>query len=293
MARQSIPARSRRELLTGVAGGVAAVVVGNLGRAQPAAASDDTGHVHLGTGNSTTTFTGISNTSTDGDALIGFAYGDGDGIHGISGTGRAVYGESGTGTGVVGSCPSGYGVRGESTSLAGVTGTSESGTGVRAVSGSGYGAYASSTSAAAVYASSGSNIGVYGTSASGYGVWGTSGSSYGVYGSSASATLPAVLGRSVGGNTGLQGYSGTNATPAGPARTGVFGSADGGSTAVGLRGASSTGRGAVLGGKLGQLKLKPSTTVSHPSSGQRGDFFVDKSGRLWFCKGGTSWKQLA
>ena len=27
--------------------------------------------------------------------------------------------------------------------------------------------------------------------------------------------------------------------------------------------------------------------------GVRGDLYVDKSGRLWFCKGGSTWKQLA
>ena len=30
-----------------------------------------------------------------------------------------------------------------------------------------------------------------------------------------------------------------------------------------------------------------------PSSGLIGDLFVDSDNRLWFCKGGTSWKQLA
>jgi hypothetical protein len=33
--------------------------------------------------------------------------------------------------------------------------------------------------------------------------------------------------------------------------------------------------------------------TSHPGSGAKGDLFVDTSGRLWFCKGGMSWKQLA
>jgi hypothetical protein len=33
--------------------------------------------------------------------------------------------------------------------------------------------------------------------------------------------------------------------------------------------------------------------MSHPHSGSKGDFLVDKSARLWFCKGGTTWKQIA
>ena len=40
-------------------------------------------------------------------------------------------------------------------------------------------------------------------------------------------------------------------------------------------------------------KLVPSAATVHPASGQMGDLFVDKTGRLWFCKGGTLWKQLA
>ena len=42
-----------------------------------------------------------------------------------------------------------------------------------------------------------------------------------------------------------------------------------------------------------QLYLEPGTAASHPGTGQLGDLYLDKSGRLWFCKGGTSWKQLA
>ena len=40
-------------------------------------------------------------------------------------------------------------------------------------------------------------------------------------------------------------------------------------------------------------RLSPSTAASHPDSGAAGDLFVDKTGRLWFCKGGATWKQLA
>jgi len=46
-------------------------------------------------------------------------------------------------------------------------------------------------------------------------------------------------------------------------------------------------------GKPVQLQLVASTALTRPTNGLRGDFFVDKSGRLWFCKGRTSWKQFA
>jgi hypothetical protein len=41
-----------------------------------------------------------------------------------------------------------------------------------------------------------------------------------------------------------------------------------------------------------QVQLLASAATTHPSSGLRGELFVDKSGRLWFCKGTTTWKQL-
>ena len=58
-------------------------------------------------------------------------------------------------------------------------------------------------------------------------------------------------------------------------------------------GVSTNGRGGAFSGKQAQVQLLASTATSHPSSGARGDLFVDNSGRLWFCKGGTTWRQLA
>jgi hypothetical protein len=46
------------------------------------------------------------------------------------------------------------------------------------------------------------------------------------------------------------------------------------------------------GGKA-QLRLVPSTATTHPASGTLGDLFLDKNTRLWFCKGGSTWKQIA
>jgi hypothetical protein len=87
----------------------------------------------------------------------------------------------------------------------------------------------------------------------------------------------------VSGGTGVLGYSGPPSPfPAARPFTGVLGI-----------GAWADGRGGVFAGEAAPLKLRPSSAASHPVQGQMGDLFVDKHGRLWFCKGGTTWKQLA
>ena len=60
-----------------------------------------------------------------------------------------------------------------------------------------------------------------------------------------------------------------------------------------IEGASSLGAGGRFAGKTAQIQLIPSSVSSHPSSGTAGQLFVDRSSRLWFCKGGTNWRQLA
>ncbi len=62
---------------------------------------------------------------------------------------------------------------------------------------------------------------------------------------------------------------------------------------AGIEAKSAKGTGGKFTGKTAQIYLVPSTATTHPRSGTRGQLFVDKSGRLWFCKGSTSWKQLA
>ena len=61
----------------------------------------------------------------------------------------------------------------------------------------------------------------------------------------------------------------------------------------GLRAESKNGRGAVLIGKKAQLRLSPSSATTHPTTGAKGDLFVDSAGRLWFCKGTTTWVRIA
>ena len=56
------------------------------------------------------------------------------------------------------------------------------------------------------------------------------------------------------------------------------------------------GRAATFKGKLAAIRLLPARDTSHPAAGRSGDPFVDKTGRLWYCKrGGASatWIQLA
>jgi hypothetical protein len=54
-------------------------------------------------------------------------------------------------------------------------------------------------------------------------------------------------------------------------------------------------RGAVFAGRKAQIRLSPSKASTHPTSGRRGDLFVDNAGRLWFCRSGgktATWKQV-
>ena len=138
----------------------------------------------------------------------------------------------------------------------------------------------------------GGGMGVYAASDSWIGVFGDSGSGIGVAGTSGAADKAAVSGHSSGDSTGVFGISGVG-SPAAVAKSGVYGYASQDYASVGVRGASTTGRGGLFKGKAAQLRLFPSSASGHPVSGQLGDLFVDKNKRLWFCKGGTTWTQLA
>jgi hypothetical protein len=107
-----------------------------------------------------------------------------------------------------------------------------------------------------------------------------SGTAQGVQGTSDSPKGLGVTGLARKNGTAVLGASGPDFPTGVPAKTGVYGYAQ-------------NGRGGVFEGKTAQLRLVPSTAASHPSSGSIGDLFLDKNKRLWFCKGGTSWKQIA
>jgi hypothetical protein len=160
-------------------------------------------------------------------------------------------------------------------------------------------------------AANGNDVFVVTSNAGGTAVGGVSGSSNGVAGFSTSGagvfghsnTFRAVLGTSVG-NHGVDGWAkaatgdvrGVFGHSDSTGGTGVYGSATASSgSTIGVRGtaASPKGRGGVFKGGAAQVKLLPSSRTTHPSSGQRGDLFVDTKGRLWYCKGTTNWKQLA
>jgi hypothetical protein len=97
----------------------------------------------------------------------------------------------------------------------------------------------------------------------------------------------AVYGLTVGSNNAVRGTI-SNAANAASAVRGITNG-----KGAGIEGSSSAGVGGKFSGPVAQLYLVPSTAASHPTSSARGAIFVDKYGRLWFCKGGTSWKQLA
>jgi hypothetical protein len=61
----------------------------------------------------------------------------------------------------------------------------------------------------------------------------------------------------------------------------------------GLEALSAKGVGATFQGKTAQVQLVPSSDTGHPASGAGGQLFVDSAKRLWFCRGGTDWQQLA
>jgi hypothetical protein len=61
----------------------------------------------------------------------------------------------------------------------------------------------------------------------------------------------------------------------------------------GLEALSERGVGATFAGKTAQVQLVPSSESGPPASGAGGQLFVDSAKRLWFCRGGANWQQLA
>jgi len=257
--------RSRRALLTAAAGAAAATVVGAVSRPLPVlAAGDDGAAITIGsTFLDVRTGTYLSDQANDNTVFSAVSssaggHGGGIGVSGSSGSGVGVHGQSDTEFGVKG-VGAFYGVYGVGSDL-GVRGDATG--------------------------TSGATYGVVGTSdgASGIGVFGQanafSGSTHGVLGINNSSSGAGVFGWAAAA-TGVTGYSGAR-PPAALPKTGVYGFAGG-----------TGGRGGVFWGTAAQVKLRPSKATTHPSSGQAGDLFVDNSYRLWFCKGGATWKQIA
>jgi hypothetical protein len=213
MALESQAARTRRAVLVGGLGALAATLASALGRPGIVRAGSD-GDVVLGNSNFTTLDTNITNTAS------GTVVQAATSTVGIAGTANNL-----GSTGVVGADLA------TTSGNIGVHGTSTAGIGVKGESSTGPGVLGSS-----------SVTGVSGTSVDGTGVYGSSGSSSGV-GAYSNATAAAAARAWSGGNsTGVLGYSG-DSLPAAPAKIGVYGEANQDSAARGVMGKSTVGQG--------------------------------------------------
>jgi hypothetical protein len=188
----------------------------------------------------------------------------------------------------------GIGVRGVSTSNFGVAGTSSSTAGVRGLGKPGVkGETVDSVNAGTGvlgYTESPVGVGVMGHNAASVNA---NGDYIGVQGLSDNSSGVGTVGQGSGGGLGVLGASSSTLPPL-KSKTGVYGWTNGDASSVGVRGVSEHGRGGVFqGDAVAQIKLVPSGTAIHPTTGAKGDLFVDRTGRLWFCKGGSNWHQLA
>ena len=256
--------------------------------------------------------------NTYSSAVFGYGEGLRDGIHGRSVNGFGVFGHSDNGIGVYGESGSGYnGMQGFSHSGSGVYGSSSTGDGITGVidgsgvavhgvsgngeairgeitnAGSGYYAIHGVTAGggSAIFGQGNAGPGVEGLSDA-TGVWGRSGTGEGVLGTSQSSdnTKAAIHGQHQGAGRGVWGEITNLASSA----SGVLGSTIG--KGAGVEGASGKGRGGVFSGKVAQVRLKPSSAATHPTTGSAGDLFVDASNRLWFCTASgnpATWTRLA
>ncbi len=179
MVSDSVPVRSRRDLLAMAAGGVVALVAGALGRPQPTRAADDQA-VLVGGEYTATSVTKITN-STPRDSALPIDSGSGEAIQGRSGSGIAIHGVSGSYVGVWGESTSVIGVRGASDTGTGVTGSSLSGIGVSGVS-------LGETSTAIGVGGQSPVVGVLGNSAPGVAVRGETDTGYAFFGRAQSGT---------------------------------------------------------------------------------------------------------
>jgi hypothetical protein len=148
----------------------------------------------------------------------------------------------------------------------------------------------------ALHGNSASGYGAFGESASGTGVVGASDSNVGVYGISGSTGFAAVIGRSDGNGTGVEGYSGFSPAPAGPAKTGVYGYAvqDGSSKGVwgrttaghAIHGTATSGYAGYFAGKVYTSSFHEMTEITAPGAP------ANNKGRLFMRDNGSGKTQL-
>jgi len=184
MGIDSSVASSRRALLAGAVGGMAALAADAV--AGPLAANAASGDVMVvGAANIAFTPTVLDDTSS-GDTAFQVTSSGGISILGNN---------NGAGVGVDGASLSSVGVRGTSTGHQGVQGQSTSSIGVEGISSSGFGVRGSSATSAAVRGDGSSGSGVEGMSQTGNGVVGSSASAIGVAGTTAAVGGVAVQAR--------------------------------------------------------------------------------------------------
>ncbi len=225
----------------------------------------------------------VLNTSGTANAVLGRTVGSGNAVLGISdGVGNSVYGFKTTSGDAVVGLTSGNGravlgvIQNAANNDVAVTGTTNG------LGGAVFGDLtAAGNSASAVF---GRTVGT------GNAVLGIAeGAGNSIYGSK-SVAGDAVVGRTTSTGRGLYGLieNKLSNAPAVDAETTGKGPA--------LRATSKKGRGGLFTSDVAQIQLKPSTAGNHPTAGQRGDLFVDSTGRLWFCQAtgnpGT-WTQVA
>jgi hypothetical protein len=199
MAIEGTQTSSRRAILAGLLGGLAATAAGALGRAQPVRATHE-GYVALSHSNDATGETSITR-SGDGNGFSVYTYGAGTGSYGQSSSGIGVWGDCSTGSGVYGACNSGNGVHGFSQGnlASGVYGDNSSdGYGVAGRTGS-------ASRAATLGDNTGSGPGVVGESATGTGVLGIShgAGAVGVTGDATASNGVGIRAKATGGGTAL------------------------------------------------------------------------------------------
>ncbi len=225
-------------------------------------AATTTGIMHFGASNGAgSANTGLSSSNTKSTLHIKNA-----------GIGHGVVGDASNANG------SGYGVWGTGDKGAGVAGgTRGTGPGVRAYAEPGAGG-----SAIQALTLEGSNTS---PTISAHQI----GQGHGLYSHIENATSPgrALYGRTIGTGHAVLGSILNAQSDVAAAKATTQGSGPG------LEALSAKGVGATFAGKTAQVELVPSSDSSHPASGSAGQLFVDSGRRLWFCRGGNDWQQLA
>lgn len=266
MAIDTTMVRSRRSLLTATLAGLAGAAAATVAGAQRVLAAGDDGTPMAVAGGYVDVrhTTLLSNQSNDQTVFETSSF-----FHG----GTAVRAYSDTGIGVLSNSDADYGVFGYTNSGEGVFGRATSGTGVHGVAGLATNGSLHYPAAVLGEAKLRAGVSVLGNN------YARSGSAQGIQGTTDSPKGWATTGWAREGGTGVVGVSGaTFPSTSIPPRTGVYGNAP--------------DRGGVFAGGKSQVRLVPSPAATHPGNGQAGDLFVDKSHRLWFCLGATSWKRV-